>query len=66
LLSPGKLGGLAFKELRVPVPLRWLIVSLCTAAALVGCGKKGPLYLPQEARPATGASPAPAPPESAK
>lgn len=29
-----------------------LIVAVCAVLALAGCGKKGPLYLPDQPRPA--------------
>ena len=61
-LGPGKLttGGLPFTIL----PMRALLLLIALAVLLVGCGNKGPLYLPKP-KPGTEkpGQPTPTPPE---
>jgi len=40
------------RSVALPTAMRWLCLSACVgllALALVGCGQKGPLYLPSAA-----------------
>jgi len=38
----------------------WCLLAALVAAALAGCGQKGPLYLPAKPAPVPAAQPAPA------